>query len=68
MPTRALPQNAWLTGALLGRFDSCDEHNAMKLGFDGQWHESLSHLGLRACLPKLKLPPPVVPNISPKIL
>jgi len=54
--TRALPQSAWLTGALLGQFEYCDEHNAMKLGFDGAWHESLGRLGLRARLPEVVKP------------
>ncbi len=53
---RALPQSAWLTGAFLGRFRYCDEHNALKLGFDGAWPSAIGPLGLAGCLPEIVAP------------
>lgn len=53
---RALPQSAWLTGAFLGRFRYCDEHNALKLGFDGAWPSAVGPLGLAGYLPEIVAP------------
>jgi len=38
---QVVTQASWLTGALLGHWRYCDEHNALKLGFENQWHDAL---------------------------
>ncbi len=50
---RITTQGAWLTGVLLGRFDRMDEHNALKLGYDGAWHEAISLLPAHLDVPHI---------------
>lgn len=51
----ALHQADWISGQLRGQFDSSDENNALKLGYDvlkRRWSEWLSHCNLPGdCLP-----------------
>ncbi len=44
-------QAPWLTGALLGHHRLMDEHNALKLGFDGAWAPILREPPLALRLP-----------------
>ena len=58
--THALHQADWLAGRLLGRYDRCDENNALKLGYDPRartWPAWLDHLpGVRPLLPTAVAP------------
>ncbi|MHB8254157.1 MAG: FGGY-family carbohydrate kinase [Acidiferrobacter sp.] len=65
--TRVLTQSTWLTGVLLGQFRYCDEHNALKLGFEGGWHKSLRHLDLHARPPEVVTPGAVLGPINPHL-
>ncbi len=64
---RALPQSAWLTGAFLGRFRYCDEHNALKLGFDGAWAGAVGPLGLAGHLPEIVAPGTILGRLTPPL-
>ncbi|MBZ0070171.1 MAG: FGGY-family carbohydrate kinase [Gammaproteobacteria bacterium] len=62
---RLLHQADWLTGCLTGRFDSSDENNVLKLGYDPvarRWPDWLATLIPLARLPQV-LPPgtPIAP-------
>jgi len=54
---KALHQGEWLTGRLRGRYDTGDENNALKLGYDAfhrHWPGWLAGCGLPIdCLPKI---------------
>ncbi len=54
---KALHQADWISGQLRGHFDSSDENNALKLGYDSVkqcWPTWLSHCQLpRDCLPNV---------------
>lgn len=52
-------QAPWLTGILLGHHRLMDEHNALKLGFEGTWTQVLREKPLAARLPR------VVPAATP---
>lgn len=58
--THALHQADWLAGRLLGRYDRCDENNALKLGYDPEartWPAWLDRLpGVRPLLPTAVAP------------
>ncbi len=64
---KALPQSAWLTAAFLGRFRYCDEHNALKLGFDGAWPRAMGPLGLANNLPEIVAPGTVLGLLTPTL-
>lgn len=68
----ACTQASWLTGQLCGTYDRCDEHNALKLGFDPvnrQWPVWLDQLlGIHATsLPETVLPGTVIGPVLPKL-
>ncbi len=44
-------QASWLSGALLGHYGLMDEHNALKLGFDGSWTQILRERPFTVRLP-----------------
>ncbi len=59
-PCVALHQADWLAGRLCGRFDTSDENNALKLGYDAGrrcWPDWLRDLGpVAGCLPRVQAP------------
>jgi sugar (pentulose or hexulose) kinase len=67
-PSRALHQADWILGRLCGRFDTSDENNALKLGYDivaRRWPAWLEGLGIDGrLLPRVLAPGTVVGPID----
>ncbi len=65
---RVLNQAEWIAGRLLGRFDSGDENNCLKLGYDvieRRWPDWLDDLDVpRAWLPQVMPPGSVIGTLS----
>ncbi len=68
---RALHQADWLTGKLTGHFDSSDENNCLKLGYDAKqriWPGWLDQLSLPSnCLPKVFPPGTALETLLPEL-
>ncbi len=63
---RALTQAGFVSGCLTGRYTTCDEHNALKLGADGRrWPQWLRTLGLTGLLPRIAAPGTPIGRLSP---
>ncbi|MEZ5541896.1 MAG: FGGY-family carbohydrate kinase [Pseudomonadota bacterium] len=67
---RFLHQADWLLGRLCGRFDTCDENNALKLGYDSRarrWPDWLDALGMpRTLLPRVVPAGTPLGNLQPQ--
>lgn len=67
----ALHQADWLAGRLWGRYDHCDENNALKLGYDPvarDWPDWLQGLGIaRSWLPTAVAPGTALGPVTPRL-
>ena len=66
---RVLAQADWVAGRLSGRFDTSDENNVLKMGYDpvaGEWPEWLEGLGVdRTLLPRVVAPGTALGPLDP---
>lgn len=67
----AVHQADWIAGRLCGRFDTADENNVLKLGYDVQarrWPDWLDALGVRRdCLPRVVPPGTPIGRLTPAL-
>ncbi len=67
--SKVLHQADWIAGHLSGRFDTTDENNALKTGYDpveGRWPEWIASTGLRSeLLPRVVAPGTPIGTMAP---